>query len=214
MLSFMPFLSRLSWKATEAPLLYFKAMRLIAALPTQEKKVVLPTFERGFYWAHSENILLAMLASQEADIRARGVAKIFAIRDAEKSSGDREKQGKGRKNQVVTTESTVRIFQTPKPVYTATCFTTMRDWKSEQVCAPPYVRDYTNEQIKQFETAPLVLSVPSNSQQAQHVERFIQLNTKVGTKASSSIARDGIVLARIENKREYSSMESKNDFCK
>ena len=90
------FESRLRWKATEAPLLYFKAMRLIAALPTQEKKVVLPTFERGFYWAHSENILLAMLASQEADIRARGVAKIFAIRDAEKLSGDREKQGKGR----------------------------------------------------------------------------------------------------------------------
>ena len=52
-----------------------------------EKKVVSPIFERGFYWAHSENILLAMLASQEADIRAHGVAKIFAIRDAEKLSG-------------------------------------------------------------------------------------------------------------------------------
>ena len=116
-----------------------------------------------------------------------------------KLSGDREKQGKGRKNQVVTTESTVRIFQTPKPVYITTCFTTMIDWKSEQVCVSPHVRDYTNEQIKQFETAPLVLSVPSNSQQAQHVERFIQLNTKVGTKALSSIARDGIILARFEN---------------
>ena len=67
-----------------------------------------------------------------------------------KLSGDREKQGKGRKNQVVTTESTVRIFQTPKPVYTATCFTTMIDWKSKQVCTPPYIRDDTNEQIKQF----------------------------------------------------------------
>ena len=50
----------------------------------------------------------------------------------------RQKQGEGRKNQVVTTESTVTIFQTPKPVYTATCFTTMIDWKSEQVCAPSY----------------------------------------------------------------------------
>ena len=88
------------------------------------------------------------------------------------------------------------------------------DRLEKQACAPPYVQDDTNEQIKQFETAPLVLRVPSNSQQAQNVERFIQLNTKVGTKASSSIARDGIVLARIENKREYSSMESKNDFCK
>ena len=49
------------------------------------------------YWTHSENILLAMLASKEADIRAHGVAKSFAIQDAEKVSGDREKQGKGRK---------------------------------------------------------------------------------------------------------------------
>ena len=36
----------------------------------------------------------------------------------------------------------------------------------------------------------------------------------LGTKAPSSIARDGIILARMENKQEYSSMESKNDFCK
>ena len=48
------------------------------------------------YWTHSENILLAMLASKEADIRA----KTFAIQDAKKVSGDIEKQGKVRKSRI------------------------------------------------------------------------------------------------------------------
>ena len=54
--------SKLHWRATKALLLYFKAMKLITALPAKEKRIVLPTFEHGFYWGHSENILLAMLA--------------------------------------------------------------------------------------------------------------------------------------------------------
>ena len=39
----------------------------------------------------------------------------------------------------------------PKPVYSATSFESMIDWNSEQICPPPYVRDYSEEQIRQFE---------------------------------------------------------------
>ena len=88
----------------------------------------------------------------------------------------------------------VRIFRVPKPVYSATGFESIIDWNSEQIC-PPYVRDYSEEQIRQFEIVPLVLNVPSNS---QHVERFIQVSAKVGTKAVSSVARNCLVLARQE----------------
>ena len=32
----------------------------------------------------------------------------------------------------------IRIFQTPKPVYTAKSQESMIDWDKEQICPPPY----------------------------------------------------------------------------
>ena len=32
----------------------------------------------------------------------------------------------------------IRIFQTPKPVYTAKSLKSMIDWDKEQICPPPY----------------------------------------------------------------------------
>ena len=84
----------------------------------------------------------------------------------------------------------------------------MIDWNSEQICPPPYIRDYSEEQIRQFELESCV-KVPSNS---QHVERFIQVSAKVGTKAVSSVARNCLNLARQEYQQEYPSKENKADF--
>ena len=57
------FNSKLKPRATEAAKIVFKAMKLIASLPAEERKVVEPTFERGFYWGHAENLFLGCLAS-------------------------------------------------------------------------------------------------------------------------------------------------------
>ena len=170
---------------------------MIASLPASERKVVQATFERGFYWSHAENILLAMIASDDQDIRARGDAKILAIRNLYRGKENKGKRGKrgqpkglgqpgcheqmGRKN-----ESIVRTFEVPKPIYLTTSYINMIDWEKEQVCPPPYLRDFSDEQVRQFENEPLMLKVASNM---QHVERFIQLNAKLGTKAASSVAR-------------------------
>ena len=205
------FESKLRWRATDAPSLYFKAMKLIAKLKDSKPKItsekfqkVKETFERGFgYWGHSENILLAMLASENKDERARAVARISTLRGIQRQGQEKEKSAQAEDEEK---EDSVRIFQVPKPVYSAQSYEEMIDWDKEQVCPPPYVQFHTDEEIQEYVVTPLKLDVPSNS---QHVERFIQVNAKVGTKAVSNRDRNGLVFARQKYQKENPNKENK-----
>ena len=59
---------------------------------------------------------------------------------------------------------------------------------------PPYLRDFSDDDIKKFLDKPLKLDVPSNT---QHVERLIQLITTIGPKSASSTLRHGMAHATI-----------------
>ena len=159
---------------TDAPLLFFKALKLISNLKEKKVtqfKVIKDTFERGFgYWGHSENLFLAMLASENQEIRERAVAKIIAIRESlpeVKGKGKRGKNTRGKgessRDEDDNHDDEIRIFQAPKPVYTAESFESMIDWDKEQICPPPYLQFHTNEEIRQFESMPLRIDVPSNT---------------------------------------------------
>ena len=78
--SYLWFTSKYSWKATEASQILFKAMQLISKLSAAEQALVCPVIERGFFWGHPEQLLLGCLGSDDADIRARAVSRIIAIR--------------------------------------------------------------------------------------------------------------------------------------
>ena len=190
--SYLWFRSKISWKATEAPTIVFEAMKLIYALPAEERKIISPVFERGFFWGHSEQLLLGCLASPDVSVRALAVSRIFKLRKCQTSQSSTQK-GKGNKRKG---NSNVRIFNIPKPVYEANHFSKMINWKTEQITVPPYLRSYTDEQIRKFLSEPLVIAIPSNS---QHVERYIQLIAKNSTRASSSKLRDGLCKATIKN---------------
>ena len=89
-----------------------------------------------------------------------------------------------------------------KPVYEANHVSKMSNWKTEQITVLPYLRSYTDEQIRKFLSEPLVIAIPSNS---QHVERYIQLNAKNSTRASSSKLRDGLCKATIRKSTKAST---------
>ena len=108
-------------------------------------------------------------------------------------------------------ESEVRILNIPTPVYKAKHFSQMIDWDTEDISVPPCLRKYTDEQIRKFEDEPFVLPIPSNS---QHVERFIQLIAKNGTKAATAKLRDGLVRATIKSRQRRSKPVTKADFAR
>ena len=143
--------SKLCWKASDAPSLYFKAMKLIAKLKDSKPKItsekfkkVKDTFGRGFgYWGHSENILLAMLASENKNERARAVARISTLRGIQRQGQEKEKSAQAEDEEK---EDSVQIFQTSL----SQSYEEMIDWDKEQVCPPPYVQFHTDEEIQEY----------------------------------------------------------------
>ena len=197
------FTAKKNWRATEAPGIAFKAMQLLNGLPVNEQRILWPVYKRGFmYWAHSEQLLLAGLASEDRDIRSQAVARILRIRDQQQQHTPAKK----RKN-----SGTVRTFELPAPVLNAQSYWSMIDWTKEQVLEPPYLRKYTDEEVKAFEDSPLILNVPSNS---QHVERLIKLITENGKHAASSTLRDGLAKATMKSRQQRPKLRTRADFMK
>ena len=196
------FSAKKNWRATDAPKIAFEAMRLINGLPLNEQRILWPVYKRGFmYWAHSEQLLLACLASPDPDVRAQAVARILRLRAPEQPT-----QAKRRKR-----SSNVRTFELPSPVVNAPNFWSMIDWSQEQVFEPPYLRKYSDDELRAFENTPLILDVPSNS---QHVERLIKLITENGTRAASPTLRDGLAKATLKSRQQRPRLRTRADFLK
>ena len=206
------FSAKKNWRATEAPLLAFDAMRLIRELPQDEQRIIRPVYERGFmHWCHPEQLILACLGDHDPDVRAQAVARIICQRNnhrAATTEPPRAKKSKGGKGKE---KNEVRTFILPTPLYEAQHYSTMIDWANEQSPDPPYLRDASDLEIREYEVTPLVLDISSNS---QFVERFIQLIAKNGTRAASPTVRDGLVKSTLRSRKQRPRMETKADFRK
>ena len=170
-------------------------MKPMMALPKKEWLSVKPVFERSFYWGHPEQLLLACLSDSDADVRSRAVARIIKARAVD-GKGKAGKKGRVKGQKANGEEVTVRVFHIPTPIYTATEYTEMIDWSSSDIRSPPFLRKYSNEELRRFEVSPLLISIPNNS---QHVERYIQLMAKNATRATTKTLRDGLCKAIILN---------------
>ena len=107
--------------------------------------------------------------------------------------------------------SGVRTFELPSPVLNAPNYWSMIDWTAEQVTEPPYLRKYSDAEIRAFEHTPLILDVPSNS---QHVERLIKLITENGKHAASPTLRDGLAKATLRSRKQHPKLRTRADFMK
>ena len=202
------FSAKKDWRVTKGACIAFKAMKMVKALPLDEFRVVAPTFERGMgYWLHSEQLFLACLGSDCEEVRSQAIARILQIRHDIASTSPPLQSAKrgGRKKSV----SNVRTFELPSPIYDATNFWAAIDWTKEQVTEPPYLRKYSDEQLRDLQSHPLEMNVPSNS---QFVERFIQVATQNGTKAGTSTLRNGLSIATLRSRQKRPKIETKSDF--
>ena len=63
------------WSCTHGSKHYLNQIKRIEKLPEEIKKICWPVLKRNAYWAHSENVLVAMLGDQCVDIRNIAVKK-------------------------------------------------------------------------------------------------------------------------------------------
>jgi len=104
-----------------------KMIKLTRHLPNEVKAVIDPVIQRNAYFAHPENLLLAMAADERPHIRQLALRRIIKAR-----------------SQVI---KGVRQFRPPKINFSATDYTDLINWSDTVVTAPPLLSQIPLDEI-------------------------------------------------------------------
>ena len=121
--------------------------------------VIKPYIARNAYFAHPENVLVAMMADTDVCKRVKAITVILRIRN----------------EQCAVVKKGVRQFKVPELSFDATDWDEMIRWDDIAITEPPLTRNLTNEQLEMIKEEPLVVKKYPNH--TQSVERSIKLIT-------------------------------------
>ena len=106
----------------------FQSIALLRQLPQRTQTTVQPVIQRNGYWAHPEQLLLAMVADDDRVVREQAVRLISAAREQQ-------------------TEEP-RIFAIPAINFEAVSYTDMISWCGP-VTEPPLLRDLSDDELRE-----------------------------------------------------------------
>ena len=149
-------------------------------LSEQDKAIAQQVLQDNAHWAHSENILISMLADEREEIRRMAVLRIMrARREFDHTSHPRQ-------------------FIPPQVKFDATNFFDLVDWELEPCTEPPLTMDMELDIVMSALSAPLRLPAFPNNTQA--VERMVRVVSEAATKRVGHMARDGLILKLLESR--------------
>ena len=159
--------------------------------------IVRPYIARNAYYAHSEFILMTMLADSSREKRSIAINHILDIR----------KKPKLVKNIL---KPEIRPFIIPNISFEAVSYDGMINWDNNTNTEPPITitMDYV-ELNKMLETPLVIPNFPNNT---QSVERCIKLVTDASQQVYGFDSRDGFIRARIKSRSNYTKFDSKQDY--
>ena len=190
---------------TEAPKHVFHWMKQLNSFDDEVKAIVKPIFENGCYWIHSENVLLAMLSDSREEVRLRGVQEILKIRHDEEVRKARDKEQSEFRKAKKCSYKRQRIFIKPIPNYEDDDYP---DIISSYLYEPPFTYTMSDDDIKVFQSQPLVIDISSNSVQT---ERCIRTMTEVVNQTTDGDKRDGWIRAIERDRKEKPRLETRSD---
>ena len=159
------------------------------------KNIVMPRVESTAWFAHPENILLSLLASEEETERRFAVRVIL---DKVRMGGEGD--------------SSVRSFRVPTINWKATKIQELIDWDKTIITEPVVTANMSAEELLSCLDAPL--KVPDWTCHSQAVERTVKKVSDASKMVSGREKRDGWIRAADTSRLELPVMESKQDFLK
>ncbi|GBN88697.1 hypothetical protein AVEN_19754-1 [Araneus ventricosus] len=180
----------------DGPKHVFQAIQTTRYLSYELLQVVDPVMQRNAFFAHPENVLLAMLVDEREYIRELGYRRILKAR------------------QIVPKKKTVRNFVPPKINFQASDYIEMINWNSCVVYPPPMLLDLSEDDIKSLinsDTTPIkeILKFPGHT---QGVERCVKLVTEASNKVCAHETRDDYIRATLKSRSVMPNFSKKSDF--
>ena len=173
---------------------FFKLLNFSQSQAKRVRDIVNKVLQRNAFFAHPENILLAMLLDKDEHIRELGWRRIL------KSRIDSSKER--------------RTFIVPKLLFDSNRYYGMIDWQCTGVSEPPLVHDISSAVIEnniKLRILPKKL-FPILPCHTQAVERSVKLVTEASGCLVNSSERDGYILAKLDSRKKIPQFESKKDF--
>ena len=84
------------------------------------------------------------------------------------------------------------------------------DWENASFSEPPLTANFSNEEVQNFVTHPLV--IPFFKCNTQAVERAIWIVTEAVSAVIGPEACDGFIRQRMRSRKEFGRCDSKSDF--
>ena len=168
-----------------------KAVQLVDKYCTaQVKTVVHPVLQRGAWHAHSENLLLSLLGSEDIEERKLAVEKIKEIR------GDDEYRDKS-----------VREFHVPQLNFEADSMFNLIDLSEGQLFEPVLTCHVQTLQLEQYIDEPF--PQPEADCHTQCCERAVKETTIAAGKVFGFERRDGYIRAKMKSRDLVKEVKSK-----
>lgn len=171
----------------------FLTVSLSRELDNEIKRVIDPVIQRNAYFAHPENLLLAMMVDDQLDIRIKALQKILSCRNAEQSAD-------------------LRFFEIPKLNFDAEDYTDLISW--EKVTEPPIIKKIPTDRLTDLiltdsEILKKQLNYPCHT---QAVERLVKLVTEASQSVCGYKARQAHVISTLKSRRVMPFFDSKKDY--
>lgn len=167
-------------------------------------RTVHATISRNGFFAHHENLLLAILNDESEQVRYRGWRKILEIRNINNNNN----QNLG-----------IREFKIPQINFDAENYTEIMDWENLANTLPPILRPFqffsddpkilAERKISEYELDFDILSMPCHT---QSVERCVKIVTEASMEVCGEDRRDGYILNTLQSRQKMPIFRTKSDF--
>lgn len=196
--SYMPvwFKTKRDNNISDGPIHVYQAIETSRYLSDELKAVIFPVIERNSFYAHPENLLIAMIFDERRHIRELGLRRVLKARQSVSI-------GKG-----------VRNFHTPLLNFDALDYTEMIDWNATKISSPPLLRGVSNEEIKSFIQSGEVpdWDIKNFPCHTQAVERCVKLVTEASLKVCGPQSRDGYIRTTLKSRDLIKEFTNKTDY--
>ena len=173
----------------------FKLIAATRYLPTELRAKIDPVIQRNSYFAHPENLLIAMLTDSERQIRELAARRILKARSIQQNK--------------------LRLFQLPTLKFDALSYTDLIDWEENtRITDPPILKSIPDEKFQLFVTQKAegelpLLRLPCHT---QAVERAVKTVTEASGILCNKSEREGFIRNKIESRKVMPTFDSKKDF--
>lgn len=169
-------------------------------LETKYQDVVDASIQRNAFFAHPENILLAMIRDNKKSVRKQAYQKILIARTTQHA-----------------TKNVVRSFEIPKINFNAKTYSKLIDWRNIQITEPPLTKHFSNAELQRLvdegdnsdEWNYSGFKLPNHT---QAVERCVKVVTETCLKVSGEEKRDGYIRATFHSRSLVPTFNTKREF--